>query len=282
MAQNRLFPRLADIIVVREDRPEHACRRGLTIASPCDVLSVYLRGGPRYRLDGRTHEVRSPFALLVPRGTLDCDLQAGRIEGLFVLFRGHGLVRKIKGRHGQALVSLGGAGIGVPLWKHLARGDAEHLTGRLRALAGIELADVAGRLRGAALLLEALAEYCAAGRPGAGPAVHREAERLRVLIDARPYDNRSLESIYEGLELSPAHAEKLFKAAFHITPVAYRLQSRLGKARELLVSSKLNVGQVARSVGFGDPLYFSRLFRRTFGLAPSDLIREFSGRRPRA
>jgi len=47
------------------------------------------------------------------------------------------------------------------------------------------------------------------------------------------------------------------------------------------VSSKLNVGQVARAVGFAGPLYFSRLFRRAFGLAPSDLIRDFSGRRQR-
>ena len=90
-----------------------------------------------------------------------------------------------------------------------------------------------------------------------------------------------MEALYNELKSSAAHAEKLFKAAFHITPVAYRLQARMEKARELLVSSKLNVGQVARAVGFADPLYFSRLFRRAFGLAPSDLIRYFNARRTR-
>ena len=130
-------------------------------------------------------------------------------------------------------------------------------------------------------MFQALAEYCAAATPRNKTGVHREAWRLRDLLDAHPCENQALDNLYQELKISAAHAEKLFKAAFRITPVAYRLQFRLRKARELLVSSSMNVSQVAQAVGFSDPLYFSRLFRNAFGQAPSDLIRDFDNRRRR-
>ena len=45
---------------------------------------------------------------------------------------------------------------------------------------------------------------------------------------------------------------------------------RLEKARELLLTGKLNVSEVAFEVGFNDPKYFSRLFSETYGQAPSE------------
>ena len=68
--------------------------------------------------------------------------------------------------------------------------------------------------------------------------------------------------VYSHLDLSSAHAGVLFRAAFGASPVAYRSQLRLRRARELLVSSQLNVAQVALAVGFTDALYFSRVFRK--------------------
>jgi transcriptional regulator GlxA family with amidase domain len=61
--------------------------------------------------------------------------------------------------------------------------------------------------------------------------------------------------------------------------VAYRRHLRLRRARELLVTSQKNVSEVACATGFSDPLYFSRVFRRAFGVTPSSLIRSFSSRR---
>ena len=50
----------------------------------------------------------------------------------------------------------------------------------------------------------------------------------------------------------------------------YLLQVRLTRAKELLAASRLSVGQVAREVGYADAGYFTRLFTRRVGVAPTE------------
>ena len=44
---------------------------------------------------------------------------------------------------------------------------------------------------------------------------------------------------------------------------------RLNKSKELLLSQKYSVGEVACMVGFSDPKYFSTCFKKQFGTSPS-------------
>jgi AraC-like DNA-binding protein len=44
-------------------------------------------------------------------------------------------------------------------------------------------------------------------------------------------------------------------------------------AKTLLASGALNVGEAARRVGYSDPFYFSRVFKKRTGLAPRDWVR---------
>jgi transcriptional regulator GlxA family with amidase domain len=44
---------------------------------------------------------------------------------------------------------------------------------------------------------------------------------------------------------------------------------RLDKSLELLKENDLSISEIAFSVGFNDPKYFSRVFAATFGKAPS-------------
>ena len=46
---------------------------------------------------------------------------------------------------------------------------------------------------------------------------------------------------------------------------------RLGKAKELLHTSHLNISQIAYEVGFRDPKYFSRTFAEEFGISPNQM-----------
>ena len=46
---------------------------------------------------------------------------------------------------------------------------------------------------------------------------------------------------------------------------------RLNKAKELLVSRKYSIGEVANMVGFSDPKYFSTCFKKQFGTSPSKI-----------
>lgn len=70
--------------------------------------------------------------------------------------------------------------------------------------------------------------------------------------------------------VSDTYFRKLFIRQFGVSPKQYVLQLRLRRARDILSHGEYNtVSQVAKQVGFEDPLYFSKQFRAVYGLAPT-------------
>ncbi len=69
--------------------------------------------------------------------------------------------------------------------------------------------------------------------------------------------------------VSPATAERLFARYTGLSVLAWVRSRRLDEAARLLRTSGLRVNEVARRVGFVDPLYFSRVFSQTFSAPPS-------------
>lgn len=53
----------------------------------------------------------------------------------------------------------------------------------------------------------------------------------------------------------------------------YLAAHRLSRSKEMLEKGSAPIGEIARSVGYSDPLYFSRVFRRHFGISPSSARR---------
>lgn len=71
--------------------------------------------------------------------------------------------------------------------------------------------------------------------------------------------------------LTPSSFCRAFKRSTGMTPSGYLSSLRVEKAKELLTSpcSGRTLKQVARSVGFQDELYFSRVFKKNEGVSPS-------------
>jgi AraC-like DNA-binding protein len=273
-------PGVPEVVAVSEDHSNVAIRKGLAWTCANDILSVYLEGGPGYRLGRTSYRFAAPAAILIPAGVTDDDRQEGKVNGIVAFFRGGGLLRPGPGAPGRKVaVALGGEEMTVPCLKELSHADACRLAGCLADIAAVREGSVSGRMLRAGLLLKAIAEYCRAAVRGGEAGVHRGAARLRELIDELAFEDLSIEELYDRTEMSAAHVGALFAAAYGTTPVAYRQGLRLRRARELLATSQKNVAEVARATGFADPLYFSRVFRRAFGVTPSSLIRSFSGKR---
>lgn len=62
-------------------------------------------------------------------------------------------------------------------------------------------------------------------------------------------------------------------ASFGLSPHDYLQKYRINEACSLLRRRDFTVAEVAGSVGFSDPLYFSRIFKKLKGLSPSDYQR---------
>lgn len=79
----------------------------------------------------------------------------------------------------------------------------------------------------------------------------------------------STASIAQHFFLNEAYLSRIFKEQTGLTITRYIYDIRMQKARLLLLSRKLNVQEVAYSVGFSDPLYFSKQFKKYSHLSPS-------------
>ena len=80
--------------------------------------------------------------------------------------------------------------------------------------------------------------------------------------------DKSTLAAMDGLGASQYHS--LFKKVMGRTPAAYITSLRMRKARELLLDPNLPIADVSEQCGYDDALYFSRVFRRTVGVSPSE------------
>lgn len=81
----------------------------------------------------------------------------------------------------------------------------------------------------------------------------------------------TIERMAQSLGYSREYLSKLFKAYTKTTPITFLSNLRLNNARLLLRERmELTVEQVASSVGFNDPLYFSKQFKKMYGQSPSE------------
>ncbi|MHA6483579.1 AraC family transcriptional regulator [Paenibacillus sp. strain BS8-2] len=82
----------------------------------------------------------------------------------------------------------------------------------------------------------------------------------------------SIGAIAQKLGYHRAHLTKLFKETTGLSPKQYLNKIRMKKAEKLL-SGDLTIAQVAASVGFNDPLFFTKQFRKWRGVSPTEFRR---------
>ncbi|NGO73896.1 helix-turn-helix transcriptional regulator, partial [Streptomyces boncukensis] len=121
----------------------------------------------------------------------------------------------------------------------------------------------------------------AVGAPGSaagGTAAAAVAEEFRRLL-ARPGAAAELSVRTCALELgvSVGHLSAAVRAATGLTPGQLIRHAQVLEAKRLLAGTGLTVGRVAREVGFADPAYFCRFFRRETGASPGEFRRGASG-----
>ena len=65
-----------------------------------------------------------------------------------------------------------------------------------------------------------------------------------------------------------------FKEYTNSTPAQYLLSLRISNAQTLLETTSYNVTEIADIVGYDNPLYFSRIFKKQVGLSPSEFRKQ--------
>lgn len=85
--------------------------------------------------------------------------------------------------------------------------------------------------------------------------------------------NIDVEALIKSTHLSKSHFYRLFKEYTGTSPLQFHQNSRITVAADYLVLYNMKIREVSERLGFDDPLYFSRLFKKEFGVSPKDYIK---------
>ncbi|MBR4711793.1 MAG: helix-turn-helix domain-containing protein [Clostridia bacterium] len=106
------------------------------------------------------------------------------------------------------------------------------------------------------------------GTPPHPPVVDGIAKTIEANVANSDFD---LGTYLRSLPFSEDYLRRLFQRSCGVTPLGYLTELRLNRAAQLLGCSDrsgLSVIDIARACGYRDALYFSRMFKRKFGVSP--------------
>ena len=95
------------------------------------------------------------------------------------------------------------------------------------------------------------------------------AQAIR-LIHASYADDLTLPKMAEQIHVNTSYLSSLFHKEMGVSIVNYLTEVRLSNAARMLKTTNENVSEVAAACGFREPNYFSRIFKRKFGMTPRE------------
>ncbi|MEM6377349.1 MAG: AraC family transcriptional regulator, partial [Bacteroidota bacterium] len=98
---------------------------------------------------------------------------------------------------------------------------------------------------------------------------------LKKVINLHQYHNLSLEKLAALCGLSVSSFKRKFREIYLDSPGQYLNRKKIEKAKELLQVGNLSVSEISFEVGFNDPHYFTRIFKKKEGIPPSTYRAKF-------
>ncbi|SNY90244.1 AraC-type DNA-binding protein [Cohaesibacter sp. ES.047] len=97
---------------------------------------------------------------------------------------------------------------------------------------------------------------------------HKGFGHLMTQIHIHYNDHWDIDKLAKACRVSKSHLFRLFRKAFDKTPLNWLRDYRIAQAKRFLVETDDSISMIAMKVGYDDPFYFSRDFKKQTGLAP--------------
>ncbi len=97
---------------------------------------------------------------------------------------------------------------------------------------------------------------------------HGRWQQFSEFIGQHLFQHLSLQEMADAVDCSIAQLNRLCKRNSGLSPGDYFMRQRLQVAADLLLSVQLPIKDIAEDMGFEDPYYFSRIFKKIHGVSP--------------
>ncbi|WP_052377823.1 response regulator [Robinsoniella sp. KNHs210] len=108
---------------------------------------------------------------------------------------------------------------------------------------------------------------------------HNESKDYQIAYGAKAYIEKnfgnpelSVEDISRALLINQTYLRRMFKSEMNTTISEYITKCRVTKARELLEGGVYKVSGISEMVGYNDVSYFSKCFKKYYGVSPNSII----------
>jgi len=101
------------------------------------------------------------------------------------------------------------------------------------------------------------------------------AEKTIQYMSYRIYENVALAQLAREVNLCECHFLRVFKSATGFSPMNYFMKLKVNKAAELLTTTNLSIGEIAKMLNFSNDSHFNRTFKRYKQMNPSSFRRKY-------
>lgn len=101
--------------------------------------------------------------------------------------------------------------------------------------------------------------------------------RAMEYVEANYSRKLRISELAQWMGLDRSYLGSIFKNQLGVSLQDFLLNYRLDKACDLMKKEALSIGDISRSVGYDDPLLFSKLFRKSRGISPREYRKSFYG-----
>ncbi|RKP45861.1 response regulator [Cohnella endophytica] len=104
-------------------------------------------------------------------------------------------------------------------------------------------------------------------------------QRIKKYILEHSHEDISLEAIGKRVSLSPFYISKMFKDQLGVNYIDFLTECRIEKAKKLMADPERSLKEITFEVGYNDPNYFSKVFKKTCDASPTEYRKTLLGKR---
>ncbi|HYF48591.1 MAG TPA: helix-turn-helix transcriptional regulator [Planctomycetota bacterium] len=271
----RLYAAGQPSVVYVVDNQQTGTGEVIAYRAPFHGITLNLRGTGRMKHGPYVIPDTRPLVWLIPDQTEVEECWVGSVHSLYTTFTWPGLSVQSEGVS-RLKFSWSANSIVTDRCKYPdahAQLRIQEIFQQMKSLHG--KSQPVAQLHLSGLLLELFCIYLELPEFRSAEVANRTLARYQSWMEERWADDCSIEDMAERLGTSGACLRRVVRTHLGLSPLQHRMEIRLAKARELLLTTDIRVKEAARQVGISDPLYFSNIFRKRFGLSPRELVRRY-------